>query len=130
MQTVHTEITSGNAYYNETQSILLSTTISVHKTVIPPGTHSIYSSITVAFVSKKGGCHLNSSIQDPRENKELDVPRHKNDGGRTDRKREKSSLQHCKEHTIHPCRISKSNGSQIFFSCASEFKVKAMHYVC
>lgn len=88
MQTVHTEITSGNAYYNETQSILLSTTISVHKTVIPPGTHSIYSSIIVAFVSKKGGCHLNSSIQDPRENK-LDVPRHKTDGGRIERKSER-----------------------------------------
>lgn len=45
MQTVHTEKTSGNVYYNETKSILLSTTISVHKTVILPGTHNKYSTI-------------------------------------------------------------------------------------
>lgn len=52
-------------------------------------TRNIQLSITVAFVSKKGGCCLNSSVRDPREDKELDVPRHENDGGKLERKLER-----------------------------------------
>lgn len=100
---MHTEITSGNVYYNETQSILLSATISVHKAAIPPGTHNnTQLSVRAALVSKKGGAHLNSTIWNPKEHRESGVPGQKNDGGKSEReiqvvalqKAHKLSLQH------------------------------------
>lgn len=107
---MHTEITSGNVYYNETQSILLSATISVHKAVIPPGTHNnTQLSVRVALVSKNGGAHLNSTIWNPKEDRESGVPGQKNDRGKSEREIQVVAL---KKHTSYPYSISKSNRSQ------------------
>lgn len=77
-------------------------------------------SIRVAFVSKKGGGHLNSSIQDPREDKELDVPRHKNDGGKLERMlgREMQLVASQRVHNSSPQNFKKQQIPHLF-SCTS-----------